>query len=517
MRHIVQLFCALCLLFALPVQADDNCQRQTIEGDVLAGSWGLGHYNHRFQKDTEIRPENVESLALAWVFKIDNKENPHTWPLVTEDAVIVGGRAGVISALDKETGCILWQHKTGKDLRTAFIKGEPGVFYYGDMTGNINARQISDGELLWKQKVDDHFFALSTGTPVYHEGVIYAPKSSIEMFIAAVPLYNCCNFRGGVRAMKADTGEVIWDSFTIQKTATKQGTRWLVFPNKGPSGAPVWSSPVLDPANNRIYIGTGENYSEPATANSDAIIALRMDTGEQLWSNQFTDGDVWNVACEMKIKTNCPESNGPDFDFGAPPVLVNDTVLAGQKSGMLYAMRSSDGKRLWERRMGSGGKLGGIHWGLAANPSENTVYVSISDRIASWPINHSTVGEAKGGVAAVDVQSGDLKWHNRHQATCVDKGDECSDGVSAALLASPGLVWGGGIDGVLRAYSADNGDVLWQYDTWGKVDAVNGIAQGGSMDVHGPMVVGDMVFITSGYAGFSQKGGNAFYAFKLTQ
>ena len=493
----------------------ERCEKQTIDGEVLAGSWGLGVSNHRFQSNTVISPSNVQALSLAWVFQIDKKESPHTWPLVTEDAVIIGGRGGVISALNKNSGCILWQQKPGKDLRTAFIKGEEGLFYYGDMTGHIFARKLSNGELVWKQKVDDHRFALSTGTPVYHDGILYAPKSSIEMFVAVLPVYNCCTFRGGVRAMNAKTGEVIWDSFTIDESAVKQKSRFLLLKDKGPSGAPVWSAPALDPVNNRLYIGTGENYSEPGTKHSDAIIALDMKTGERLWSNQFTESDVWNLACETLVKTNCPESNGPDFDFGAPPMVLNNIVVAGQKSGMVYGMRADNGERLWEFRSGSGGKLGGIHWGLAAKPSENTVYVSVSDRDAEWPTNHSTVGEAMAGLVALDARTGKQKWRVLHTDTCENKSKQCYEGISAALLASPGLVWAGGMDGVLRAYSETDGAVLWQYDTWEKVNAVNGEAQGGTIDVHGPMVIGDMVFVTSGYAGFGQKGGNAFYAFRL--
>ncbi len=64
----------------------------------------------------------------------------------------------------------------------------------------------------------------------------------------------------------------------------------------GPSGAAVWTTPVVDLKRQRIYFGTGENLSHPATDTSDAIIALDMASGELAWRYQTTRGDVWNAA-----------------------------------------------------------------------------------------------------------------------------------------------------------------------------------------------------------------------------
>ena len=45
------------------------------------------------------------------------------------------------------------------------------------------------------------------------------------------------------------------------------------------------------------------------------------------------------------------------------------------------------------------------------------------------------------------------------------------------------------------------GDVLWTFDTLRDYDAVNGgVTSGGTIDTHGPVVAGDMLFVQSGYA-----------------
>ena len=58
---------------------------------------------------------------------------------------------------------------------------------------------------------------------------------------------------------------------------------------------------------------------------SDSIVALDLTTGRIRWAYQATKRDAWNVACEFKtISPNCPAEDGPDYDFGAGPVLSTD-------------------------------------------------------------------------------------------------------------------------------------------------------------------------------------------------
>src|SRR5262249_28125204 len=59
----------------------------------------------------------------------------------------------------------------------------------------------------------------------------------------------------------------------------------------GPSGASVWSAPTLDTKRRLLYVTTGDNFSKPATAMSDSIVALELSTGRIVWSKQTTPGD----------------------------------------------------------------------------------------------------------------------------------------------------------------------------------------------------------------------------------
>ena len=244
-----------------------------------------------------------------------------------------------------------------------------------------------------------------------------------------------------------------------------------------------------------------------------------MTDGSVLWHRQFTEGDAWNAACGAGLlDSNCPEADGPDLDFGAPPILTKtpsgaEILLAGQKSSVVHAMNPDTGELLWQKRIGRGGKLGGIHWGMAVNERLGLLYVPVSDRNTGPPYE----GEPEPGLHAVRIADGSVVWSAARDANCNDR-EGCFPGVSAALIATDDLIIAGGLDGRLHAFAADSGESLWSTDSWRSFDAVNGIeTSGGAFDVHGPMLAGDMLFISSGYQSFGQRAGNAFLAFRLRQ
>src|SRR5215467_5968859 len=91
---------------------------------------------------------------------------------------------------------------------------------------------------------------------------------------------------------------------------------------------------------------------------------------------------------------------------------------------------------------------------------------------------------------------------------------QCSPAQSAAVTVIPGVVFSGSLDGHLRAYSAVDGKIIWDYDTAREFKTVNGVpGHGGAMDVGGPIVAGGILFASSGYARRSLMPGNVLIAF----
>ena len=84
------------------------------------------------------------------------------------------------------------------------------------------------------------------------------------------------------------------------------------------------------------------------------------------------------------------------------------------------------------------------------------------------------------------------------------------------MTAIPGVVFSGGLDGHLRAYAADDGHILWDTDTKKSYTTVNGVvAQGGSLDGPGAVVVAGTLYVNSGYAIFGGIPGNVLLAYSV--
>jgi polyvinyl alcohol dehydrogenase (cytochrome) len=375
------------------------------------------------------------------------------------------------------------------------------------------------GKLMWKTKVDDFASAGVTSSPVVYQGHLYVGVKSGEEAAGADPKYECCRFRGSVVALDARTGKQLWKTYTIdQPKPTKKNAAGVQM--WGPSGAPIWSSPVVDMQRNALYVTTGDNYSEPATRTSDAFMALDLATGKILWTRQMTADDAYTAACRLPDKTNCP-INGPDFDFGSSPILVDlpngkRALLAGQKSGIVHALDpDQQGEVLWQVRVGKGGTMGGVQWGSAAD-SQN-LYVAVSD-IKRLMLTFTTLTDADpnqgGGMFALNLATGKQVWYTP-PFSCGER-KRCSPAQSAAVSALPGVAFSGSVDGHLRGYSTVDGKVIWDFDTVGPHKTVNGVeARGGSIDGPGPAISGGMIFANSGYVSAGGMPGNVLLAFSV--
>jgi polyvinyl alcohol dehydrogenase (cytochrome) len=84
------------------------------------------------------------------------------------------------------------------------------------------------------------------------------------------------------------------------------------------------------------------------------------------------------------------------------------------------------------------------------------------------------------------------------------------------VTAIPGVVFSGGLDGHLRAYSSVDGRIVWDVDTMRDYETVNGVkAKGGSLDGPGAVVVDGMLYVNSGYSFIGHTPGNVLLAFGI--
>ncbi len=508
---------------------EDFCETLAIDPEPIVSRWGISPSNtaHLPAGSSTITSENVDTLEVQWVFGLPDVANARSQPVITRDTIVIAATSGHLFALDRHRGCIRWHRVLDAPPRTAITLGGSEVLYVGDVEAHVNAFDVHTGDLIWRRDVSITEHSFLTGAAIEHEQILIVPLSIYEVGLAVDPEHECCRSHGGIVALDVKDGTHLW-TFHTTEPATRQGETEHGVPSWGPSGAPIWSTPTIDAERRVVYVGTGQNASQPATSTSDAIIALDLDTGAVAWQFQAIAGDAYNIACDQRPPgPNCPKWRGPDHDFGAAVMIVKDSrghdlLIAGQKSGDVYALDpDNDGTIVWQNKVGAGSALGGIHWGMATNG--RMLFLPVAD--PPYPIPGY---RPKPGLYALDVDNGEMVWDHPVERGCKTNlfeyfareslYPECSFfyGLSAQPLGVNDLVFSAGLDGRLRAHDQHSGDVLWQFESRRSFTAVNGIeTHGGSIDVAGALAAGDFLYSQSGYAQFGQLPGNALIAFKV--
>ena len=469
--------------------------------------WGVDTTNGRFQaaQAAGVPAAQVSRLKLKWAFGFPGANDMYGQPAVAAGRVFVGVNSGYVYSLDAATGCAYWSFQARAGVRNAIslgeVKGQGAArfaAYFGDVRANVYAIDAATGRLLWETKADEHGLAGITGAPAFYEGRLYVPVASREEPAGVSAAYPCCTFRGSVVALDANTGRQVWKTYVIPEAPKPTRKNSVGTQLWGPAGGGVWNTPTIDARRHALYVGTGNAYVEPAPERTDAILALDLDSGKVLWVAQDTPNDAWLAGCAATTE-NCPKNIGPDYDFGASPILRTladgkRILVAGQKSGMVWGHDPDrNGAVVWKTQLPEKLALGEITFGGAAD--EEYAYFGVSSL----------------GVAAVSLATGERKW------VAPIKAAGPRMGIGAALSAIPGAVFGGGYDGILRVFSAANGELVWQFDMKQEFQTVNGVAaKGGSMGAPGPVIAGGTLFVGSGYF-FGERGtpGNALLAFSV--
>ncbi|HXW62834.1 MAG TPA: PQQ-binding-like beta-propeller repeat protein [Candidatus Acidoferrales bacterium] len=495
-------------------------------GTASWNGWGADRGNTRSQnaQDAGLTADQVPQLKLKWAFGFPGGDTVYGQPSVVAGRVFVGSDNGYVYSLDAKTGCVYWSFHARSGVRTAPVVApivglgsETYAVYVGDMRANAYALDASTGQQLWIQELSDHYTARITAAPALYQGRLYVPISATEEAFSAAPSYPCCTFRGSVVALDANTGKQLWRTYAISEAPRPVRKNSLGTALWAPAGAAIWDSPTIDTKRGVLYVGTGDAYTEPASKNSDAVLAIDLTTGKILWSFQAVPNDAWMVGCVPKPTENCPKDLGVDFDFGSSPILLNlasgqPILLATPKSGTVFALDPDrQGAVLWSVNLSetTAPNNGQIAFGGAADSER--LYLALED----------------GTFAALELASGKRAWITRLESLDnlgrpTSNGENRTKGglrfgQSAAVTAIPGAVFTGGWDGTLRALSTADGRVLWQFDTVQEFHSMNGVpAKGGSMGGPGVTIVNGILYAPSGYANVGGgMPGNVLLAFAL--
>jgi polyvinyl alcohol dehydrogenase (cytochrome) len=220
----------------------------------------------------------------------------------------------------------------------------------------------------------------------------------------------------------------------------------------GRTGAALWSSLSID--GDRVYAGTGNNYTMPATDTSDAIVAINDGNGTIAWANQRYAGDVWAVSTASL--------GNPDYDFGTNPILfeaevggtMTPLVAAGQKSGDMHVLaRDGQGTEVCSRNLGPGSANG--RSGIFNNGAWDGTHLLFAANGATSSGPGSEPADSSFGPSvlfAIDPATCDVVWERQLR------------GIVLAPITVANGVGFVGADRHLEAFDTDTGQRLLSYD-----------------------------------------------------
>ena len=485
--------------------------------------WGHDWGNARFQAKPGLKAADISRLKVKWVFAYPGNVADGQ-PVVAGDMLFIANRAGKVFALNAKTGCTYWSYTAEGGIHAGIsvglLPGGKSVAYVVTENGWLHALDSRTGGMVWTTRVEDHPATRLTGSPTLYDGRLYVPLSSLEEVSLFNPNYACCTFRGGIAAVDAATGKIIWKTHTIEQEAKQIGVNAAGTKLFGPAGVSIFSALTIDPNRKAIYAGTGNSYTQDSIDVANAVIAFDMDTGARRWVTQaLPDDDI----CPKAQKPEDCAHVGPDFDFAAPPVLRKlpngkEILVAISKADEVFGFDpDQSGKLVRREKLGKGSRTAGV-WGLATDATQ--MYVGSAD-VRPQP------GVTVGGLTALDFVTGKTIWHVPAPPAVCAWGDapsplamangavNCSPAQPGALAVIPGAVFSGSIDGHMRAFSTKDGAKLWDFDTGQRFKAVNAAtATGGSLNNGVEAIANGILYVNSGAAGVHQPG-NALIAFSV--
>jgi polyvinyl alcohol dehydrogenase (cytochrome) len=480
--------------------------------------WGGDATNARYVADGGLRAADLPKLKLKWAFGYEGATSSRVQPAYAGGKLFAASDNGELHALDPKTGCAWWTFKAEFGVRSALAVGPYRAgnatryaVFFGDQRANVYAIDTITGQQVWKRKVDEHTAAAITGAPAIADGKVFVPVQGLnEEGSGGRGNTPCCTFRGSLVALDANTGAQIWKTYTVDEPKVRGRNTRSGQDAYGPAGGGIWAAPTVDMARRSVYVTTGNAYAEPSQPMTDAVIAMDIASGKVKWVYQATPNDNWLGGCGRTSGGNpgCPEVQGPDHDFSAAPVLARvgnrQLIVVPQKSGIAYAIDPDKGTVVWQYRFGAGSGLGG-QWGAAFDGRQ--AYFGVGSYQTPTP----------GGVKAVDVATGKEVWSAAPPSPALCAGTpRCNASQGGATTAIPGAVIAVSIDGGIRGYAADDGTVLWTFDTNKGFETVNGVkATGASIDGSPLVIGGGMIFVNSGYGGIAARPGNVLLAFAV--
>ena len=298
------------------------------------GIYGGSSENIKYSALTQITPNNVKNLKVAWVYSSGQASATNTTDMKTNAIVVDGILYGLnpqlrLFALDAATGKEKWVYDPGtvpekgknegrgpfapstkisrgvafykgsdEDQRILYTPGGGHVLYcINALTGKIIPTFGNNGMvdlhegLEIKNQQDLHISNTSPGI-IYKDLIILGSRLSESAKSAP----------GHIRAYDVHTGKQRWIFHTIPHPGEPGYESWEnpeAYTYVG--GANVWGGFSLDESRGMVFAGTGsatpDFYGGNRKGNNlyaNSVLALNAATGKLIWHYQLVHHDLWD-------------------------------------------------------------------------------------------------------------------------------------------------------------------------------------------------------------------------------
>lgn len=278
-----------------------------------ADSWPSYHGDYsgrRHSTLTQITPQNVKNLALAWAFQTEQTALIKSSPLLV-DGIVYFTVPDNIWAVDARSGHQLWHYNApttqGEHIGNRGLAMYKGYLFFLAPNAHLVSLNAKDGSVRWKVQVADvtKGYWTSMAPLVVGKHVLIGVSVDFD------------NLSGYIRSIDRETGATQWQWDSTPPAGTPNQT----------TGGMTWMTGTYDPDLDLVYWGTGNPTpvlkgstrpgDDPYTC---SIVALNPNTGKLAWAFQVSPHDTH------------------DWDAVETPVLV-DADFHGEPKKML--MQSS--------------------------------------------------------------------------------------------------------------------------------------------------------------------------------